>query len=447
MKKNIQSNGKVFLLGVCFSVLAACDSGSSGSGSPANALSPAPLCTSNAGVIANPQPLNIFSDLPLDQDSAQSTAPSGVAKRLRRVQVQTSKFRQFFLNPSSQSVSLQLFPGSNIILKVEQIQTYGPDSIVVSGTWGSDPHSSFTMSMKSHVLLGSWRSRQANFILESDGQGSHLISELTFADDGDCQAENSPESRDEAPEFGEDQADGTPVIDMLVAYTPAALARVGSVEAMQALIQMGIADTNKAFADSGVSLSVRWVGTMALSQNETGDFSADLSSLRSKSDGRWDEVHSQRAALGADQVTVVGSYPNNTVAGIGYIQATASSAFTIVKSSAFRAFTFSHELGHNVGLRHSDGYVNSAGSFRTIMAYGTVPRIRRFSNPEINYNGYLTGDSDQNSSLILNSLGGTTANLLSEKLPGNTGGESPTPTENPAPGSPSAPQEQPVCKP
>jgi hypothetical protein len=181
---------------------------------------------------------------------------------------------------------------------------------------------------------------------------------------------------------------------------------------MLALIQMGIADTNTAFAGSGVNLKVRLVGTMETFSNETSNMSNDLSSLRSTTDSKWNEVHAERRRLAADQVSLIGAYQNySTPGGIGYVNSTASTAFTIVKSRYFKYFTFGHELGHNIGLRHSDGYVNSTGRFRTIMAYGSEPRIRRYSNPLINYNGYLTGDSDQNSSAILNARGGITAAL------------------------------------
>jgi hypothetical protein len=113
---------------------------------------------------------------------------------------------------------------------------------------------------------------------------------------------------------------------------------------------------------------------------------------------------------------MVASYPNGSTAGIGYIGSTVSTAFTITRVSAFRQFSFTHELGHNVGLQHSDGYESSGGSFRTIMAYGSVVRIDRFSNPDLLYNGYRTGTSSQDSASILNDNGSTTASLVATKV-------------------------------
>jgi len=192
-----------------------------------------------------------------------------------------------------------------------------------------------------------------------------------------------------------------PVIDMLVAYTPQARRKQGGTDAMIALIQLGIADTNRAFVDSGVSASVRLVGTVEVKQAETSSFSRDLTALKSTSGGRWDEVHPLRKSLGADQVTMIADYPNSSIAGIGTISATRSTAFTVVKRTTFGQYTFSHELGHNIGLRHEDGYQNSSGRFRTIMAYGSYSRIRRFSNPDKTYGGYSTGTSSHDSVSIL----------------------------------------------
>ena len=177
---------------------------------------------------------------------------------------------------------------------------------------------------------------------------------------------------------------------------------------------------------------MRLVGTLALKQNDSGNFSSDLSALKSKTDGKWDEVHAERTRLGADQVTVVGNYPGGSVAGIGYIGATASSAFTVVKRSMFSQYTFTHELGHNIGLQHSDGYVNSTGAFRTIMAYGSVPRILRYSSSTLTYKSYATGNSSHNSAAILNANGKMTASLVATKITTNPSTDIPIST-NPNP--------------
>jgi hypothetical protein len=229
-----------------------------------------------------------------------------------------------------------------------------------------------------------------------------------------------------------------PVVDMLVAYTPAAREHQGGKAAIEALIQMGVADTNQAFRDSGVGLQVRLVGMMETAQNESSDLNGDLTALRGTNDGKWDEIHTMRKRLGADQVTLVAAYlSNSSAAGIGYVNATASSAFTIMRDTYFRQYTLAHEFGHNLGLNHSDGLESSAGRFRTIIAYGSYPRIRRYSNPALSYNGYPTGDATHNESKILNTNATRGANLVATVVPPSTPATQPTPApQKPDPTTP-----------
>lgn len=371
-----------------------------------------------------------FEDVQNSEFKAQA---KGLRQRL--VKVKTEDLKSDLRRSQNQKMKMELFADLALDVVVEEIQDV-EKGMVMTGRLPGEENSAVTLSFQDQVLVGHIHLDDGrHFEIHYEGQDLHSIVESDL-EESECQALHSPIEPE--PVIAKDLGMAViPMIDMLVAYTPAALTKVGGLTAMKALINMGIADTNKAFVNSGVGLSVRLVGTMPVTQNESSDFSADLGALRSKTDSKWNEVHSMRTKLGADQVTLVGAYPNNSVAGIGYIKAVASTAFTIVKSSAFSMYTFSHELGHNIGLQHSDGYVNSAGRFRTIMAYGTYPRIRRFSNPSLTYNGYRTGDSDQNSASILNSFGGQFSQMIAVKIP-VTDSEVPT-TPPTAPSVPPAP--------
>jgi hypothetical protein len=340
-------------------------------------------------------------------------------------------------------IHLDLFNDTPMEVYVEKLEKVSDSNLVMTGHMDDEDSSVSLVVNDNQVVANIHPENGRRYTIRPQGADAHVIQEfadveeqgaqsVSNGEDPTCLAVPAPEARVEAPIATDVAMATTPVIDMLVAYTPSALAKMGSVSAMKALIQTGIADTNKSFINSGVNLSVRLVGIMALRQNES-DFSGDLSLLRSNGDGKWDEVHAERARLGADQVSVVAVYPNNGVAGIGYIKANAASAFTITKVGGFSQFSFTHELGHNVGLQHSDGMVNSSGSFRTIMAYGSVPRILRFSNPKLSYNNYATGDSSHNSAAILNAYGNTTANLVAPKVSGGGGGSVP-----PVSGAPSS---------
>src|SRR5690606_18946445 len=146
--------------------------------------------------------------------------------------------------------------------------------------------------------------------------GSHFVEVKNEVEDYDCLA--TPDvAYDEEETFEDSYAYDTEaagvnsmtatnykasILDILVAYTPQARSKAGGRDALKALIQMGITDTNRALRDSGANLSVRLVGTLEVKQNDRGNFSQDLDLLKGNGDGRWDEVHRERKRLGADQV-------------------------------------------------------------------------------------------------------------------------------------------------
>ncbi|MEZ0393133.1 MAG: reprolysin-like metallopeptidase [Pseudobdellovibrionaceae bacterium] len=359
--------------------------------------------------------LSYFEEAPGDVEPALLSGQ--MILRKRKVRVQSKALAEHFEKAPYSSLKLDLFPNLKLEIKPESVRKYGERNWVVSGRLSGAEKSSVTLALKGEAFVGQIVTEAGRaYELLTAANGLNDILEVSALESEDCEALPAPKDPNDG--ISEDEESGeTPIIDMLVAYTPSAMAKMGGQDGIEALIQTGIEDTNKAFLNSGVNLSVRLIGMMAVTQNETNQFSSDLSSLKGQTDGLWDEVHAERLRLGADQVTMVGVYPSNSVAGIGYIGSGISSAFTIAKVSAFSRFTFSHELGHNIGLNHSDGFVNTSGGFRTIMAYGTYPRIRRFSNPEYPYKFYYTGDSSHHSASILNANGLRVALFKVPKVP------------------------------
>jgi hypothetical protein len=365
-----------------------------------------------------------------DVDSATSDPANEPehALRNRHVKVNVESLKTA-LETAKGPLRMDLFNDKQLNVQVEQVEKISDKNVVMTGHLNNDLQNTVTMVVRDDVVVANFHKDDSRYEIQYRGNGTHSIHEFSAEGSEDCLTAEPPEPRVDEP-IDSGAAVGKPVIDMLVAYTPAAKTQVGGLTAIKALIQMGIADTNRAFQSSGVNLSARLVGTMQVSRNDTNNFSADLSRLANRGDGFWDEVHAERARLGADQVTMVGVYPNNGVNGIGYIKASASSAFTVVKTSAFGAYSFSHELGHNVGLNHSDGMQSASGRFRTIMAYGSYPRIPRFSNPNLTYNGYTTGASNHNSARLLNTYGSYAANLVGARVPMSAGDVIYTPPKN-----------------
>jgi hypothetical protein len=302
----------------------------------------------------------------------------------------------------NRKLKLNVFADEDITVLLDQVEKLSDENIIFTGQIAGDLDSAVTLVMNHGAMAANIRHSDKMESYEIRTVGNfHSVALRTDEESSSCEeVEHEEEVADNTSE-DTTQTIVTPRIDILGAYTPNARIKYGGKAGIVALIQMGVADTNRAFADSGINLRARLAGTLEVKTNETGNWSNDLYSLSSKSNSKLNEVHTERARLGADQTTLVATYPGSSVAGIGYINSTAATAFTIVKNTAFSQFTFSHELGHNLGLRHTDGYVNSSGRFRTIIAYGSYPRIRRYSSPSLLYNGYRTGDSAHNETNII----------------------------------------------
>ncbi len=378
----------------------------------------------------------LFSDATVEAASIASELPQDdvdhiLTRRQRYVRVQFPVLKRLVQTISvGQTVDvtgrlrLNVFDDEDIVMKIESVERVAEENFIVVGRIEGDEESAVTLVVNEGVLVANVRKGEGeeSYEVRHAAGGVHTVAIRRDEEEKDCPSVNAAtvpaEPGDDTPLGG--NADGTLAtreIDILGAYTPNARIKMGGKAGIKALIQLGTADTNAALRDSGSSLRVRLVGVMEVKRNESGNWSNDLSYLRQKTDGRWDEVHAERARLGADQVTLVATYPNSTsTAGIGYINSSASTAFTIVKTSAFRTYTFSHELGHNLGLNHSDGYVNSAGRFRTIIAYGSYPRIRRYSNPNVSYKGYRTGSTSKNEVRIIGNNSLRVSSLLAKRV-------------------------------
>ncbi len=209
--------------------------------------------------------------------------------------------------------------------------------------------------------------------------------------------------------------DNDVTIDVAVVHTPAAREAAGGADAIAALIDLMVAETNQAYAASGLRQRLALVGRSEVPYEETGDSSVDLGRLANPSDGHMDEAHALRGRVGADLVHLIVDTDRADVGGIARL----GGPFALsVHLGGGRVFA--HELGHNMGLLHDRyvqrggqshpayGYVNPAGvaagaarsgRWRTLMAYNAqctdvhalCPWLHRFSNPRQSFNGVPLG--------------------------------------------------------
>ena len=188
------------------------------------------------------------------------------------------------------------------------------------------------------------------------------------------------------PESAAPALDTTAQIDVLVVWTPAARAAVGSTTAMQNLVTLAVANANTAYANSQIAAQLRLVysGEIAFAEAST-NISGDLGKLATSGDGALDTVQTLRDQDGADVVSLIGTgYTSGSGAcGIGYLMTTvsttfASAAFNVVdQACAAGNLSLAHEIGHNEGLHHDPANASGQGAYPYAFGYqdpgGAVP--------------------------------------------------------------------------
>ena len=214
----------------------------------------------------------------------------------------------------------------------------------------------------------------------------------------------------------ETQADDGSTVDVLVVYTAEARAAEGGVSAMETLIDLAESETNAAYSNSGVGHVVSVVAKQEITSSEdgftcsSGDSSCFSSFLSSAQNGSISGLHDLRNTYGADLVAVLVK-GDNSLCGIAYLMNPVASSFapfgySVTQTScATGNYSFGHEIGHNMSARHdrandntdgspfnyNHGYVDSANNFKTIMGTSSNTRIQYFSNPNVLFNGAVTG--------------------------------------------------------
>lgn len=139
------------------------------------------------------------------------------------------------------------------------------------------------------------------------------------------------------------------VVDLLVAYTPAALNYIGGdANKMTNKIRRMVADADSALVNSQINASFRIVGIMQTSY--TGDAAGATSQsvvAAAEATGQgFDDVNAMKTSVGADDVLLVANTNNG-----GYTES--NPGYSVIYPKAMNQDVGVHELGHELGGGHS----------------------------------------------------------------------------------------------
>lgn len=198
-------------------------------------------------------------------------------------------------------------------------------------------------------------------------------------------------------------------IDLLILYTEGTATRYGGDPSTRFHHLVNVA--NQTYIDSGVDLELDIVHTQQVDYSDNIDTDTALREM-TRGDSAFDNVEALRQQYGADMVVLFRPYHRNQGGcGLAWVGGAGSEgdmsrasdkryAYSQVAVSTCPDYTLVHELGHNMGLRHSresdseGGTFSYAlghgeyGSFSTVMAYQSSfnadywsGKIYKFSNP------------------------------------------------------------------
>jgi hypothetical protein len=321
----------------------------------------------------------------------------------------------------SQSIELDLFDDTRLIAqRTQYYRTRGGGEIWIGTILGRE-HSNVFLSVREGILIGNISYPPDNlYQIRYVDDSIHVIRSIdpsTYAPEADPGEVRTPPVKLDDSKIFPLRDDGS-IINVLVVYTEDARIAVGGTAAIQALIDLAIAETNTSYSNSNIVQRLNLVPTQEVSYTETGEIWTDRNRLRDPLDGYLDEVHDLRDCHRADVVSLIVA-DGGEYCGISYIMKEVNVAFedsafcVVVGGCATANYSFGHELGHIMSARHdwyvddtinspytyNHGYVNTEDSWRTVMAYNDqcddggsyCLRLPYWSNPFVSYEGDATG--------------------------------------------------------
>lgn len=387
-------------------------------------------------VIGSDAPASAQGRRPLFDDARAEAADRARGPRTRRVRIDAAAATALRdATDDRPPVVLNLFPDVQLTLIRERLELDRRGFSSWVGHADGDPRSAVALTWDGAHLSGGVVAGGLAYDLVANSDGVVTVVQRTpSAPPLELASPDAPADTAPSGAYVQDvSADGsTAVIDLLVLYTPAAQARAGGVSQIQAQLANAVAVTNTAFQRSGVNAELTAVAIQEFTYTEAGGgLSADLYAV-SPGGALNADVEAMRTATGADLVALVtGRASSAGGCGIAWLGPSSSHPFSVTEQTCLYAgqWTFSHELGHNLGARHATGDSGDTTpacpsyacgyrdeTIRTLMAYyaggSATSRLLNFSSASVREPigvGVPTGSSLHDNARRLSETAGTIA--------------------------------------
>ncbi|QZO01518.1 zinc-dependent metalloprotease [Chenggangzhangella methanolivorans] len=306
---------------------------------------------------------------------------------------------------SGKPVRIRLFPGAEATFAPSGTEPAVGGGTVWTGTSGAD---AATLVLADGGVVGVVRLGTKTFRIEQVKGAAHKVAEISGAKlppEGPLTPAPGGVGAKPAKKSGiEPQAKGDVKITLLMAYTDRAAAASSNIVSD---INLAVSLANEAYKAGGVGIKLKLVGTTRVSGYDelTGGFAQVLYDVTNDT-APFQPVNQLRNQLKADLVAVI--QEGTQYCGIAwYIDepsaSTAGYGYSTTARGCITGYTVTHELGHNMGLRHDRyvsepapdteynfGYSNLAKQKRSIMAYSNectdaglyCERVNSFSDPD-----------------------------------------------------------------
>lgn len=293
-----------------------------------------------------------------------------------------------------------------------KFEVRAPDDVTWRGTLDGLADHAVLLTLKQGVVVGLIYAPDALYEIGPTPDGGQRLARIDSAKFPPCGGAIEPEppaeyaSTSRRPLAGLNETRDR--IDVMVVYTPEAMAAAGGTAGIEATIQAAVDLANTAFENSLMQTRFWLTHTALVDRHDSGSMPSDLSWVRTSA-----QVATLRGQHCADLVSLIVENGGGSC-GLGYIMTSPGSDFArnafqvTARDCAVGNLSWAHEHGHNMGMAHDP--VNAAGGgaysdsyghyvtnlFRTVMSYPTpcgltCLRVPYFSNPDVSYLGYPTG--------------------------------------------------------